>query len=65
MPREHKPLWQLSRLNDFITEAAANLFVCNRLKIHNQSLVKHLRWSFLRKCFQAKSHSLFLQKATS
>ena len=56
MPREHKPLWQLSRLNDFITEAAANLFVCNRLKIHNQSLVKHLRWSFLRKCFQAKSH---------
>ena len=56
MSREHKPLWQLRRLNDFITEAVANLFVCNRLKIHNQSLVKHLRWSFLRKCFQAKSH---------
>ena len=33
IPCEHRPFWQLNRLNDFTTETIANLFVHERLKI--------------------------------
>ena len=33
VPREHKPFWNLSPLDDFTINAIANLFVHERLKI--------------------------------
>ena len=33
IPREHKPIWQLPRLDDFSINAIANLFINERLKI--------------------------------
>ena len=37
IPRKRKPFWQLSRLDDFTTNAIANLFVHERLKISGSS----------------------------
>ena len=33
IPREHKPFWQLSRLNDFVINTIAHLFIRERLNI--------------------------------
>ena len=33
IPREHKPIWQLSRLDDFTINIIMNLFVYKRLNI--------------------------------
>ena len=33
IPHEHKPIWQLSQLDDFTINATANVFVHERMKI--------------------------------
>ena len=64
IPCEHRPFWQLNRLNDFTTETIANLFVHERLKIaeaYSESSGTS-KMELFQKCLRLKAINYFCKK---
>ena len=60
IPREHKPFWQLHRLDDFAINANALLFVHDRLKIPEPSTepIRTSKMELFAEKLMAESHEL-------